>query len=563
MTGDAKDSGSGDAASGERAKPATGRVVGWLLLFLLLAGVGGTWWFLKLEADRKLRLEQQLAGLEAEAVELTDARRWDEAESRYARIELLDPDSPRVGPGRLRIAEGKREEREQFVGYWSGGAIAAFEGGRLDDAAAAARKVLERYPDQQDIVELLERIEAARLKQLRDGWRERVTALVEARDWAALSPAMERLAEELPDDPLVAELQALAEAERDLERRELARARELADRSRERDRGEYDAEVLAWMREAVALAPDDTEIRALYEKIAAYVRTLRVPEDWPDLRAALAEARDRDRIVLGEGSFEAGVVIRAAVQLEGAGEGLTVLEVAAGEGPVLAFDAAADGAQVSGLVFRPQGFDGGPKRFPAVLVEGAGVKFSDCVFRDGSGHGLTATRGGHAEVLRSTVTHNGWGGLAARDSDSRVEVRESRIEENFGHGAEAWEGASLEVVECRIRRNSGNGVLIDTSGEELGVRGNEIRDNREYGLVLAAGGSGEIERNRCSGNALGGMVVRFAALAVRVGDNRLEKNRGPGLVLEQGLRPELYDSNVTSGNRDRQTVVGATLHESP
>lgn len=539
-----------------------GRYLLYLVLFLLIGGSGGGWLYFHLEAEREVERRTEMAELETHGAKLVESRRWEDAKRAYQRIEALDPGSEVALYGLRSIESGMREEQEQFVGYWSGEAQAALEAGRLDDAAEAAAKVIERYPDEAGVLALQARIESARILQLRESLTKKVREAVEARDWATANEALAGIEAKLPGDGLLRVLGREIEEARERQARERERARQLAAAARLRDQGSFDPMVLEWMREAISLAPDDPEIQAFYEKVASYNRTLRVPQDVPTLAEALAEARDRDRVVLAEGVHVAGLVVSTAVQIEGAGEGKTILESQANEAPVLTFGPRAKGATVSGLVFRPTGFEPDESRYPAVQLRGAEVSFSDCVFESASGHGLEVIEGGRGEAIRCGFKGNGWDGAAARGAGSRLVVRESLAEGNFGHGFEVWDGALLSLRDSVSRRNSRAGVLVDSVVDGIEIIGNEIFGNREFGLVLAAGSSGSVRDNSCHSNLRGGIVVRFPAMSMVVGKNRIEKNDGPGLLLEQGLREDIYQDNTVGSNREGNLVSGVRFDES-
>jgi len=531
----------------------------YVLIFVVVGGVGGGWLYFEIDQDRRERREQELMFLQRLGQRLVEARRWPEAEQAYDKMEQLDPGSQAAHLGRRSIEVGMREEQEQFVGYWQGEALAAFEAGRFEDAAEAARRVLERYPNEREVAGLLDRIEEARVVKLREEAEAGVEAALAERDWQASEAWMERLAEGSPGDPLLAKLSRRTAAAKEQARLAVARAHELAQAVRERDTGNYDPQLLAWMNEARVLAPGDPEIEELYERIASYARTLRVPEDHETLAEALLEARPKDRVVLAAGEYEGGFELAGPVQLEGAGPGETILKFTATRGPALRIGADASGAKLVGIGFHQLGFDAASERFPVVMVEGAEVSFSDCHFVDGSGHGLAVLDGGRVRALRCEFRGNGWGGLGARGEGTSVDVEEGRALGNFGHGFEAWGGARISVIESLAKDNSRNGVLVDSAAEGLMLRDNEMAGNREYGIVLTAGASGQVTGNHCHGNLLGGLLVRFAAISVRVEENRLERNAGPGLLLEQGLRPDIYRDNRLSGNRPRDVAAQAVF----
>jgi tetratricopeptide (TPR) repeat protein/nitrous oxidase accessory protein NosD len=550
-----------DGELAEEGKGSMGRLVGYAILFLMIGGIGGGWIYTSVEAERKQRNQDRLIFLESLGARLVESRRWDEAKQAYAEIAERDPNSKVAETGIRSIEFGMEEEQNQFVGYWAGEALAAFEAGRIDEAEQAAKKVLEKYPKEQETVDLLSKIETERLVRIRQEWGDKIRASLETRDWSQADSALGEFSVTLPDDPMIQELASLIERGKEQQRRDEARARELSDAARLRDQGKFDPQALEWMREALALAPNDAEVKALYEKLASYSRTIHVPEDVKTLAEAISGARDRDRIVLGEGTFEAGVVINSAVQLEGAGEGKTLLTMAAQKGPVLTFGPDSKGATVTGLVLQHEGFDAGTSRYPIALVRGSEMEFFDCVFLEGSGHGLAVVDGGHALAQRCVFKTNGWDGAAASGEGSRITISESESTGNFGHGIEIWDGASAVVKNSKSSRNSRNGLLVDSAGEGIEVTGCQFFGNREYGLVLSAGASGKVRENSCYANMLGGLVVRFAAISVVVEGNKIEENSGPGLILEQGLRAEIYEGNQCRSNEGDELMSGVKFAE--
>jgi tetratricopeptide (TPR) repeat protein len=489
---------------------------------------------------------------------MIDARQWPEADLAYAEIEQLKPGANSAKIGRRSIEAGMEEERRQFVGYWSGEAITAFELGRTDDAANAALKVLEKYPSESEIVELLKRIEQARSTQAREAMVATTSAAILKRRWDEAENRAKELVKAFPGDPEGNVLLTEIRAGREKELRDRTRARELFSAAKVRDQGQFDRDALEWLREAAALAPEDPDIAALFQKMASYTRTLEVPRDFPTLAEAVAASRDRDRIVIAEGTWEGPVIIDKAITLEGAGRDKTIVEVDAALSAAATFGRHAGGARVSGITFRHRGFDAGPNRFPALLVRGAEVTMSDCRVADSAGHGLAVLEAGRMVATRCLFENNGWDGVAVRGPGSRIEFTECESTGNFGHGYDIWDGGSAAIHGSIARDNSGNGILVDTTAENVVLGENDLRGNREYGIVASAAGSGRIHGNRCRENLLGGMAVRFAAARLAFEANLLEKNLGPGLALEQGLDSAAFSSNQATGNEGgKNTVLNA------
>ena len=536
-------------------KPPDRRLVGTIFVILMLAVAGGGIAYTKFKEHERFRIQERLTFLERLGGKMVEARRWDEAGLAYREIEELAPGSVAALIGRRSIEAGMEEEQRQFVGYWSGQALAEFEAGRLDDAANAARNVLEKYPNEKKTRALLERIEQARSTQARESLVATATAAIQKRRWDEAESKARELVKSFPQDPEGNLLLSEIRYGREKEARDRQRARELFNAAKVRDQGSFDRDALEWLREAVALAPDDAEIAALHEKLASYTRTLQVPGDFSTLAEALAAARERDRIGVGEGTWTGPLIVDKPVILEGAGRDKTILEVQASESTAATFGRKAGGTRVSGITFRHRGFDAGQDRFSAVLVRGAEITMSDCRIADSAGHGLALVEAGRVVASRCSFENNGWDGVSVRGAGSRVEFTGCESTGNFGHGYDLWDGGSGAIHDSLARDNSGNGILVDTDGENVVLGNNDLRSNREYGIVAFSAVSGRIHGNLCRENLLGGMAVRFAAARLMIENNKLEKNQGPGLALEQGLQASAYAGNTATANAGPKNIV--------
>jgi tetratricopeptide (TPR) repeat protein len=552
------------AADMPMAEPAPSRNralswIAWLLVFLTGAGGGGLL-YLKNEQSKEQLRQERIAFLERQGTIFVENRRWQEADASFAEIESLDPGSEIARIGRQSIETGMNEEQNQFIGYWTGQALAELDAGRLDEAEAAANRVLEKFPAETEAAELLRRVADARADQSRQKALAAARRLLDERQWETAATAARRILDSYPGDrdATVMLTDALAAIEK--QSADQARADQLFELARQRDQGVFDQQALDWLREAATLAPEHAGIAALLEKVASYTRTFRVPGDFATPGEALAMARDRDRIVLAEQTWKGPLIINVAVDLQGAGSSKTVVECPPADGCPITIGPEAKGARISGIAFRHESFlADGSERFAAALVRGGGATFVDCRFSEASGHGLAVIEGGEAVASRCRFTDNGWNGAAAMGQGSKLEVRDSEALDNFEHGIESWDGAASTLVNNRCEGNSRNGIHADNRAAAVVVEGNQLIANREFGLVLGSAGSGKAAGNICRDNLLGGMVVRAAAAAVQVTGNQATRNRGPGIVLEKGLPAAGYSSNTASGNVPNQVVTGAEL----
>lgn len=347
----------------------------WLLVFLAGAAGGGLLFYRNEQHQLVLR-QARIALLEREGAGLVENRRWQEAARTYAEIEALAPGSELVVLGRRSIEAGMTEEQSQFVGYWTGQAIAELDAGHLDESRAAVARVLEKFPAEPAAIAILERLAVARAGQVRDAAIAAARKQLEARQWDAAITACQQILATAPDHAAAQAILADATTALEQHAADQAKAKSLLEQATARDHGQYDSQALDWLREALALAPDNPEISARLEKMASYTRTLRVPDDFATPAAALAAARNRDRIVLGEQTWKGPLVVNAAIDLQGAGSAKTIVECPATEGNAITLGPDAKGARVSGITFRHESFHAlGNDRFSAALVRGGGRDF--------------------------------------------------------------------------------------------------------------------------------------------------------------------------------------------
>jgi len=530
----------------------------WFLVFFVCATAGALLYLKSEEAKENQRL-LRIAFLERQGAVLVENRRWQEAANSFAEIELLDQGSEIASRGRRSIEAGVGEEQTQFIGYWTGQATAELEAGRLDEADAAARQVLAKYPNEKDAAAILEKVAAARIGQ---SLTRKITAARDALDqrkWnLAISTAQEILTT-TPADPDAQAILADAIAALKKSSADHAKAAELLNLAIARDQGQFDQQALDWLREASSLAPENADIAARLEKLSSYTRTLHVPGDFATPQEALDNAHDRDRIVLGAGTWKGPLVIDSAVELQGAGFATTKVECTPENGSAITIGPDAKGARISGISFRHEAFAAGSERFSVALVRGGSATFVDCRFTEASGHGLAVIEGGRVAVSRSRFADNGWDGVAAIGKGSTLEVRECESLNNFEHGIESWDGAAVILINNRCEGNSGNGIHADNGLASATVEGNQLIANREFGLVLDSASSGKISGNIARANLLGGIVIRKAGSNLPVTLNQVTLNQGPGLILERGLTPATYANNSVSQNSGQQILPDTNL----
>ncbi len=217
--------------------------------------------------------------------------------------------------------------------------------------------------------------------------------------------------------------------------------------------------------------------------------------------------------------------------------------------------------EVSGIEFQHSSFDPADERYSLVQVRGAKVKFENCQFVSGSGHGLAISEGGEVSVSVSEFRDNGWNGISVRGKGSVLNAEGNTIRGNFQNGIEAWEGPRVSLTGNSCMGNFYNGLHIDAGENEMEISGNKLTKNNEYGLVLSGGKGGAVKGNMIAENLLGGVVARSSAVGVKVSDNDIRQNEGPGLALEAGVVFEDYVGNRISQNGGKQLITDLSFGE--
>ncbi len=240
---------------------------------------------------------------------------------------------------------------------------------------------------------------------------------------------------------------------------------------------------------------------------AAAAATLRVPEDFPHIQAAIDAASTGDEIRVGPGTYDENLVLT--------GKTLTLVGTA-GAGATIV-----DGGQRGSVLFITSGVVDGFTLRNGYAGYGAGiyvrtddpVTVRNCIVRDndaeitggidpsGFGGGIYIWYGGSLVIERNVITGNGaWsaGGGICCDYCEGAEIRDNLISGNGaddGGGVALYYGGVLERNRI-VGNGSGNGAIVHLY--DASSIGNTVVGNR--GLAILAAGHAVVERNVVAGN---------------------------------------------------------------
>jgi nitrous oxidase accessory protein len=244
------------------------------------------------------------------------------------------------------------------------------------------------------------------------------------------------------------------------------------------------------------------------------------------VRAALALARDGDRIVILAGVYPEGPLeVTRSVSL--IGRGRPVLD---GRGEDAVLVVRADGVEIRGLEIRNTGV--------SHTRDNAAIRFAqvrDCVAADNrldeNFFGIYLERSSHCLITRNVLRASG-----TREASS-------------GNGIHLWNSSDV-VIDENVIRGHRDGIYLEFS-ERTVLRNNLSEDNLRYGLHFMFSNDSEYTGNTFRRNGAGVAVMYTKRVTMR--GNLFEDNWGAaayGLLLK-----EITDSEI-SGNTFRRNTIG-------
>ena len=293
--------------------------------------------------------------------------------------------------------------------------------------------------------------------------------------------------------------------------------------------------------------------------------TLRVPEDFATIQAAIDAAEMGDQIVVATGQYSEHIEIEKDLKLIGVDLEKTVIR-GIGKGSVISIrgcQVSISGFSITGAEYRGMYSEGLEIRDAQVIVRdcaifnnhGTGVqaigdskiKLNNCTIRQNDSAGIDLQAEARAEIAGCTIWNNHTGVIAYGEAQVSIgeciikankwdgielqnavqaTISNCTIQENFwglslSHDSEAeisdcvieenWKGvwlrheAQVLLIESTIRNNADDGISIwDTA--QLGMNGGLVIDNHWAGISLANTGGIDLRNVEICNNRLGIMV---------------------------------------------------------
>ncbi len=479
--------------------------------------------------------------------------KWPQVEEQ---IEALAADNVKdsdLDAFRLSLKEGREAEKRQKVAFLDGEVRAAITENQWKKAKGRTAELRELDSEYAAIAELETLIEEGQKKQKINYYTSQIEEAILAKNWQAAESALAELVKLTPDTALSQTVSTRIAAGRKKQKADMLKSQQLTQQALAIDTGAFSAAALTALQEAMALNPQNTEAAALLKKMSAYTRTLRVPTDFPTIAEALAEARPRDEVVVGEGVFAGAVDIAAGVRLRGAGFDKTIITCIGTQSSVATVTAGEGVTSISGLTLQHRGFDYARERYPVLTVLGGRTTLTSVKILKSAGHGVVVRGGGSLEAINCRFSDSGWSGISVEGDASRVTVENSRLSSNLHNGIQILKGASATVSDCQVDQNTRSGAAVHSQSPSV-FKTSRFMKNRDAGVTVAATGAAEIQNCQANSNGVAGLVVHSGSQVGLTG-SQTSGNGSAGIILERGARLLKDSGNQANSNKGENRVT--------
>lgn len=520
-----------------------------IMLLLLLAATGLVWW-LVLENSRKkeqLAATQNQQEIRVRVEEAILARQWARADELLIKYAEAGAPVPKTQELTSEIVEGKMAAKRQRLAYLAGDVRVKAESALYEEAEESLAEITLLDPEYEERDELRKLITEGRNGAQVAILKEQIAAALSEDDLnkALLGLNELQLIPGSEDDH--AEMSAMlkkAESEKQTNKKEADRLTALA---RELDKGEFSPEAMDYLRRALALDPANQSAKLLLDKITAYGRNLKVPENYATLEALNRASLPNDTVTIAAGKYEGTLILKPGMNIRGAGFDKSEITYTATQGSVLVFHGEkGESAAVSGLRLTHRGGDTSDERFAVISVSQSQLQLAKVKVLGGAGHGMVVMNGGRAEVLSSRFSNNGWDGVAVVGEGSTLQLRDAAVSENLNSGIAAWGGGALDIEDCHIYENVLSGISAGGAAKHR-VHDVRLEENRDAGLLVGTNAEAEITEVTARRNLNGGFVTMEAG-KVSISRCQARRNGFGGYVFAKGAEVLLDTGNTGRGN---------------
>ena len=248
-----------------------------------------------------------------------------------------------------------------------------------------------------------------------------------------------------------------------------------------------------------------------------------------DIQDAITEAQARavtDPVIcLEAGTWTENLTIERGVTIRGTGEEPSVIEGREENSNVIEVSA----SEPINVVLENLTVSGTSKEVGVGVTVVGQAEFTahNITITENDGGGLFLSHEAPAELHDSTVSQNGFAGIALQQFSEKLTLGNSRVTKNRGRGILHLGSAQMEVRNSSVSRNDGAGISV--AGPATTIRGSMVAENAGPGIRLRVSAQTEIRDSTISQNDHSGIQVRGSSEAT-IRDNAITNN-SRGVVL--------------------------------
>lgn len=275
--------------------------------------------------------------------------------------------------------------------------------------------------------------------------------------------------------------------------------------------------------------------------------TVQAPGDFPSIQEAIDAAQPGDTVHIAAGEYHEQITIKNGITLEGGSSETVIVSLSAEDGHVLIVQNAEE-VIVRGVTFQhntPAAEDGES----LIFIDGGGVTFESCVFRDSGYDGLEVRGGSVLIIENSTIDGAAGNGLYVDDEDADLEMSDCTVRKSGKAGIRLDDCLTAKIVDCVVSNNGTDGIAVYGEYADIEFTDNDCSHNGATGMRLDSELYGTVRRNTLQNN-LYGLKMGDALSELEVTGNSLVANRRMGLTYGGGSWSTFSNNTFTDNGEN-------------
>jgi F-box protein 11 len=260
--------------------------------------------------------------------------------------------------------------------------------------------------------------------------------------------------------------------------------------------------------------------------------------DYATISEAIEAANPGDKILVGPGLYQEGLVIDKPLEIVGEGE-RDEIEIQAMRKSAIVFKTT--NGRVANLTLRQMG---GEEELYGVDIGQGRLKLEYCDISSQS-EACVAIHDGADPRLRSNKIHDGQKSGVLVWQTGRGTLEDNDIFGNTDVGVRIWKNGNPTLRRNKIYKGNSVGVFVYDNGNGI-LEENEIFENTNSGVQITTGGNPKLRKNKIYEGKRNGILVFKNGLGI-IEENEIFRNASTGVTIETGGNPTLRRNKIHDG----------------